>query len=338
MAPASLRLIECVPELLREQPERRFKARELAELVVQRYPKECADKLQRSDTIKTDADLLQQIVAEIGATRPRMQLRFPNVKNTEGRPRKYYWSDLSSEDEVVVADQEIDLAQANAPAIPVKFPPSLVDPDPQISDSTPPASYNEYDLYPIAGQFLFQMAVSTMRIDEKKGSNARGLRGNHWLYPDLVGMQDLTRGWDRELRECVSETGDARTLLWSLECKKHLNRSNVRESYFQTVSNSSWANFGYLAAAEIEGDETMRELRMLSGIHGIGIIQLDIADPSESQILIPSRERNRIDWSTCNRLVEENNDFKRFIRKVRQFYQTGDLPGQWDLVPGQTSL
>jgi hypothetical protein len=35
------------------------------------------------------------------------------------------------------------------------------------------------------------------------------------------------------------------------------NRSNVRECFFQAVSNSSWANFGYLVAAEIEGQDTL---------------------------------------------------------------------------------
>jgi hypothetical protein len=32
--------------------------------------------------------------------------------------------------------------------------------------------------------------------------------------------------------------------------KKELNFSNLRESYFQAVSNSSWANEGYLVTAE----------------------------------------------------------------------------------------
>ncbi|MCR4081861.1 hypothetical protein [Providencia stuartii] len=36
--------------------------------------------------------------------------------------------------------------------------------------------------------------------------------------------------------------------------------SNVREVFFQTLSNSSWANVGYLVAAEITGDETLKEL------------------------------------------------------------------------------
>ena len=55
-----------------------------------------------------------------------------------------------------------------------------------------------------------------------------------------------------------------------------LNRSNVRESFFQAVSNSSWANFGYLVAAEVVGADTLKELRMLYAAHGIGLIQLDV--------------------------------------------------------------
>ncbi len=189
---------------------------------------------------------------------------------------------------------------------------------------------------PLLGEYLSREAgVDAMRIDEQRGSNARGSGGNRWLYPDVVGLEDLTRGWDDELRHCVSETGNARALLWSLEVKLHLKRSNVRESYFQAVSNSSWANFGYLVAAEIEGQGTMQELRMLSALHGIGVLQLDAENPSESNILIPARGRSEVDWSTCNRLVIESPDFKNFIKRVRQFYQTGDRPLNWNLVPGQ---
>lgn len=67
------------------------------------------------------------------------------------------------------------------------------------------------------------------------------------------------------------------------------------------------------------------ELRMLFALHGIGVIQLEPEELSESQIIIPARERPEIDWNTCNRLATENKDFMEFIRRVRQFYQTGDL-------------
>jgi hypothetical protein len=169
-----------------------------------------------------------------------------------------------------------------------------------------------------------------MRIDEKRSSNRKGPQGNMWLYPDVVGMEDLTVDWNREIKDCVKECAEKKTRLWSFEVKRLLNQSNVREAFFQAVSNSSWANYGYLVAAEIEG--AIKELRMLSARHGIGVIKIDPANPPESEILIPARERPELDWATCNRLAGENKDFLKFIKLVRQFYQTGDpRAADWDL-------
>lgn len=65
---------------------------------------------------------------------------------------------------------------------------------------------------------------------------------------------------------------------------------------------------------------------MLAAAHGIGVIQLDVQSPTESQILIPARERSEIDWDMCNRrLTEENGDFAELIGRIRRFHQTGEL-------------
>jgi hypothetical protein len=106
-----------------------------------------------------------------------------------------------------------------------------------------------------------EFGVYSKRIDEKRSSNKRGPNGNRWLYPDLVGMEDLGSDWHQEVKDCVNQYSDKRTKLWSFEVKLLINRSNVRESFFQAVSNSSWSNFGYLVAGEIEGQETLKELR-----------------------------------------------------------------------------
>ena len=75
----------------------------------------------------------------------------------------------------------------------------------------------------------------------------------------------------------------------------------------------------------------MRELRMLNAAHGIGVIQLDTLNVSESQILIPAREKELVDWNSCHRLVQENPDFKRYIELVKQFYQVKEIkPYDWD--------
>ena len=158
-----------------------------------------------------------------------------------------------------------------------------------------------------------------------------GQGGNKWLYPDLVGMEDLSSDWNREIKDCVTEYRDKKTKLWSFEVKKLINRSNVREVFFQSVSNSSWANLGYLVASQLEGTAE-KELQMLASLHGIGFIRLDVENPSESQIMIPAKERTDIDWDTANRLTEENPDFLEYIKSIRKFYQTGEIgKSDWDI-------
>ena len=151
------------------------------------------------------------------------------------------------------------------------------------------------------------------------------------MFPDVVGMENLTANWTRDVIDTAREYSDRRTRLWSFEVKLTVNSSNVREVYFQAVSNSSWANLGYLVAAEVQGSATMRELQVLAGSHGIGVMRLDAENPTESQILIPSKESADVDWDSANRLAEENDDFVDYIRLVRQFYQTGDpRENDWD--------
>lgn len=113
--------------------------------------------------------------------------------------------------------------------------------------------------------------------------------------------------------------------LWSFEVKKKITMSSVRESFFQTVSNSSWANYGYLVCASIEGDDTQEELRMLSALHGIGVMILNTENLSESNILIPARFREKPDWRSINRLVVENKDMADFIQYVASYYKSGWL-------------
>lgn len=275
--------------------------------IMETYPDATEAKRLSSKAKKTPLDspeaMLQQIVAEIGAQRLSLEKR-PGIKTTESRPRKYYFTDKSPEEEVS---------------------------EPTLGREEEQPSLSEHDLYPLLREYLLtELGVFSKRIDERRSSNSRGSQGNRWLFPDIVGMEDLSVRWDREVIDCAKEYSDKKTKLWSFEVKLKLNSSNIRESYFQTVSNSSWSNFGYLVASEITGEHTMSELRILSGLHGIGILQISPENLSESQILIPARERDSVDWGTVNRLVKENPDFLDYVRLVRQFYQTGDSrPEMW---------
>lgn len=309
----SLNLINTVTDFLKSNPEQKFTARELANWIFKTYPEECRAKREKSTAtaIPLDSDdaLIQQIVAEIGSQRPRLLKKYPSIKTTDGRPRKYYFSNLTDEAEVVTSD-----AQNNTGY--------------QQENSN---EYSEHDLYPMVSEFLWrELKVFTKRIDEKRSKNKFGSGGNKWLFPDIVGMEDLGIDWHGEIKNVVQETSDQKTKLWSFEVKKLINRSNVREVYFQAVSNSTWANYGYLVAAEIQGAE--KELRMLAGLHGIGFIKIDVENPADSEIMIPCKERSNVDWNAANRLAEENTDFLDYIKLIRQFYQTGDHRDKdWDI-------
>lgn len=313
----ALNLAKAVLDCLKARPEEKLTARQVAEWIFSTYPAECQEKKSnsRGDYIKTDGDLVQQLVAEISSQRPRLQKRHPELKTTEGRPRKYYYSEKSDVAEVAAAESAVVAPTAD----------------------TNDAKLGEHALYPLLSLYLWEeFGVYSKRVDEKRSSNKRGPNGNRWLYPDVVGMEDLGAEWHQEVRDCVNQYSDKRTKLWSFEAKLLINRSNVRECFFQAVSNSSWANFGYLVAAEIEGQDTLKELRMLFAAHGIGLIKLDADNPAESQVLIPARERDEIDWDMANRLATENRDFLDYVKLVKQFYQTGEARlADWD-VPETT--
>jgi uncharacterized protein len=295
-----------VAECLRAHPGQRFKARQIAEWIWANHTDACRGKLERSSTLKDEDALRQQLVAEIGANRPAITKRYPQVRTTEGRPREYYWTEATEEAEVAALEPLPVAAPIDSPA-------------------------RELELYPKLGVYLSaEFGLHAQRIDEKRSSNKRGPQGNRWLYPDMVALEDLTVDWTTEVRNCVSEAGAQKARLWSFEVKLLLNRSNVREAYFQAVSNSSWANFAYLVAGDVEGADTLKELRMLSALHGVGLIKLDPDNAAESQIYIPARERPDIDWANCNRLAAENSDFQKVINLLWQFHRTGDArPREW---------
>jgi hypothetical protein len=303
---AKLNLRQTIVDFLKARPAERFTARQIALWMFENMRDACEEKRRNSQQdLREDAAFLWQLVAEIGANRPEIQKRWPQIRTTEGRPRQYYWT---------AASEAAEVAEAEKP------------------EPAAPGKLSEHDLYPLLCCYLHsEWNLYPKRIDEKRSSNRNGPNGNKWLFPDLVALEDLGAEWDREIRACVQQVGAQRARLWSFEVKLLINRANVREVWFQAVSNSSWANLGYLVAADIQ-ESAMKELRLLAASYGIGLIRLNSADPSESEILIPARERLDIDWDACNRLALENSDFQNFISWVRQFHQTDNARvGNWDL-------
>lgn len=189
-------LAKVVLDFLKEHSEQKFSARQIADWIFATFPDECQAKKQSSQHISTDAELLQQLAGEIGAQRPRLQKNHPELKTTEGRPRKYYYSEQSDSAEIAAAEN---------PAMGMLMDSSEV-------------KFGEHALYPLLSAYLWEeFAVYSKRVDEKRSSNKRGPNGNRWLYPDVVGMEDLGAEWHQEVRDCVNHYSDKRTKLWSFE-------------------------------------------------------------------------------------------------------------------------
>lgn len=184
---------------------------------------------------------------------------------------------------------------------------------------------DETALYPILNQYLRHIGIRSKRINEKKSKNSKGAGGNKWLHPDLVGLKIKDEKFSRDIKECLNNFSYNRVEMLSYEVKKIISLGDVRESFFQAVSNSSWANVGYLVATEIKCDRTFEELSILSALHGIGFILLNKENPKESKILLPALHKENVDWRTINRILEENSDFKDYIVNIKEYFQTNRI-------------
>ncbi|UXN05154.1 hypothetical protein [Bartonella sp. HY761] len=216
----ALHLVDKIAEFLTNNPNQKFTAPDIANWIYQTYPDECKVKQKNSKAIKMPLDspeaLIQQLIREINASRTRIEKK--NIKLTEGRPRKFYFTNESDHTEVIKAET------IKAPNLENELATIL----------------SEHALYPLLADYLTQeFGIYSKRINEKRSSNKRSPNGNKWLYPDLVAMENLSKDWNQEIKNCVKEYFDKKTRLWSFEVKILINSSNVREVFFQTVSNSS---------------------------------------------------------------------------------------------------
>ncbi len=176
--------------------------------------------------------------------------------------------------------------------------------------------YSERDLHPLLAYFAYNyLNVYTKTIHHEK-SNKR--KYTQWLHPDMVGVYFPIEEWRPEVLDFAKEIGSTSVILYSFEIKKELGFHNLRESFFQAVSNSSWANEGYLVTANLdENDDLISELKRLSASFGIGIIKLNIENPDSSKVFLPSKRRDNLDWDTINKLASENPDFREFLKRIK---------------------
>jgi uncharacterized protein len=202
--------------------------------------------------------------------------------------------------------------------------------------------FHERDLHPLLVAYSFadihfKANLKTI-FHENSSKSTKGQ--NEWLHPDLVGVYFPFRDFKSETLEIQNHLSISSIKLFSFELKISLNFSNLRQSFFQAVSNSSWANEGYLVILKLDDDPTLKdEIRRLNNAFGIGLIKLNPENIFESEILFPSKINPEIDWDTVNRLSNENSDFTDFLKLITEDCKLGKIKSIYDklLKPDELS-
>ena len=172
--------------------------------------------------------------------------------------------------------------------------------------------YKERSLHKLLATYLLKRNILSKTIFHE--SSSRADQAQKWVHPDMVGVEF------NEFREFAT-----RSLLKAAESKEYMdlysyelkrtieNDHQLKEYFFQALSNSSWANYGYLVAFEINED-IMEEMERLNRSFGIGVIKLSPYQ-DDTTILFPAR-KNELDYYTIDKLCRINQDFKDFITKT----------------------
>ncbi|GAA8700595.1 COG2958 family protein [Helicobacter pylori] len=141
---------------------------------------------------------------------------------------------------------------------------------------------------------------------------------DRWLYPDMVGVRFLHAELSNENLIAFSKKFDTLPVkLVSFELKKEISVNNCRECYFQAISNSSWANEGYLVGHHIatHDPKLMDLLKRLHASFGIGVIDLR-TDENKSAILLNAKYKEKIDYTVALEISNKNEKFSGFLKSV----------------------
>lgn len=182
------------------------------------------------------------------------------------------------------------------------------------------SSYHERDLHAVLSFFVansteFDSVYTKTIFHENSTKSTKG--ADKWLHPDIVGASFSSANLEKELVEYSKSFEKLPIKIYSFEMKKELKLYNLKEYYFQAVSNSSWAHEGYLVALDIENDDELLEAIMrLNTSFGIGVISLNSDEPAQSKIIAQARNNGKLDMVAANELCVKNRDFKEFLSNI----------------------
>ena len=173
--------------------------------------------------------------------------------------------------------------------------------------------YKERDLHRLLSNYLSSqrnILSKTIFHETSKKSD----QNQKWIHPDMVGVSFSE--FQDKATVVLMKAADIKQYvdLYSFELKCSIqNDHELKEAFFQALSNSSWANYGYLVAFEIK-DDLLEEMERLNRAFGIGIISL-APYSTDTRILFAAR-KNEVDYFTIDKLCRINEDFKRFMERT----------------------
>ena len=180
--------------------------------------------------------------------------------------------------------------------------------------------YNERDLHKLLSSYLKNTGIYSKTIFHEQ-SNGKD-NNQIWTHPDMVGIKFLNLQTKASQNFIKSVNRVDTFKLSSYEIKREINNdSELKKAFFQAVSNSSWANYGYLVAFEFS-DSLSEEIERLNQSFGIGVIELK-ANPYQSKVLFPARFRN-LDFKTIDKLCKINKEFEKFIEQIEKLMTAED--------------
>lgn len=175
-------------------------------------------------------------------------------------------------------------------------------------------TYEERDLHILLSSYLKNTGTYSKTIfhEQSNGKDTNQI----WTHPDMVGIKflNLQTMASRNFLKSINKFDTFK--MSSYELKKEINSdSELKKAFFQAVSNSSWANYGYLVAFEFS-ESLNDEMARLNQSFGIGILKLN-PNPYESKLLFPPSLRD-LDFKTIDKLCKMNNEFNRFIEQIEK--------------------
>jgi len=181
-------------------------------------------------------------------------------------------------------------------------------------------TYDERDLHKLLSTYLKSTNIYSKTIFHEQ-SNGKD-NNQIWTHPDVIGIKylNLHSKISQNFLKSINRVDTFK--LSSYEIKKEINSdSELKKAYFQAVSNSSWANFGYLVAFEFS-DSLTDEMERLNQSFGIGIIELN-ANPYQSKVLYQAKLRE-LDFKTIDKLCKMNKEFEKFIEQTEKLMTAAD--------------